>query len=1374
MQKDIAVIGMAGRFPEAGDINQLLQNLSAGKDSVREISLKRVKATTLDNQKKYMIAGYLEDIDLFDAAFFNISPGEACTMDPHIRLLLEVAYATFGNAAYSGTMLEKYNTAVFVADSALEYYQHADEFIPTLTSGNTKAFMATTLSRQFDLRGNSLVVDTTCSSSLMAVHLACNELILGDADLALACAANLYLFPYKEGAGLGLDSPDGKSKAFSAAASGMSHGEAVACVLLKRLDKALADGDIIHAVIKGSATNCNARRSASLTAPDSQAQAEVIKKAWEKAGIDPRRVGFVEAHGSGTELGDNIEVGGFTMAFDQFTPEKQFCPISTIKSNIGHTRSAAGISGLIKTILSLKHQVLFPSAHFEKPHPQINFDRSAVFVNRKLRPWEAAEEPRIAGVSSIGLSGTNCHIVLEEAPPVIKKTKPKETRPSFLHLLPISSATSKGLLDNIIALRDHLSLVPDPDITDVSFTLAAGRTHYRHRTAILTNSIPDAITRMDNFIKGFQADENPVKSLHHLVFVFEDAVTPVALLDYFDGQFDEFHHCYSPLNAVWRQQITDPILADNLLFQYCFFKLLQSRGISAEKLLAKGTGKIITDIINNKVSPEQAPELLSRYPPEETDQLAAKLASILRQEAAKGPVAFVSMGGGGKISDELSRQAASCENCHFIRLAPELEACPFLKLLQSLYLLNYELDWISIYKDSPGQRIELPAYRFQKKRYWLRETPKMPAKANLSGEPFLNEVEKERSSKEGPGYFQELQSLWEEVLSINNISDTDDFFRLGGDSLKATRLINRVNAAYGTTLSFEDMFDFPTLRSWMNYLEGVISPEQKLLKIWKDVLKQDDLGVLDDFFEAGGHSLIANQIINRIRNWFGLEINFDDFFAHPTVRSLSSYLNDLTASPSLANDIPPLPEQEYYEVSHAQKRIWILSQSSGGTLAYNQPGVYEIRSPVDPSLLQMSFDALIQRHESLRTTFSVKEGVLVQRIHASADSQFKFEYLDYRSRDGAKDAALLRANKLASQPFDLEKGPLIRALLIQIEDNACIFLLDLHHIITDGWSNGVLIHDLLVIYNALKEGRSPSLPPLRIQYKDFSVWQNQRIRGGDLDLHKAYWIHQFDDMADPLELPTDGKRPDVKNYRGGILEFPLGPELTRRLKDQGRQTDTTLFMLLLANLYILLYRFSGQRDITIGTPIAGRDHIELEHLIGFFANTLAIRARMEIEDNFEIFLQQVRQNTLNAYAHSAYPFDLLVDHLLSDRQPGRSPLFDVMLTLQNMENETRYRETIAGQLNVTSYETDIRVSKFDLTFSVSENGESLAFVVEYDTELFKEKTILRIRENLMALFNLTTSFPELSIGDLRNRLYRQLGNDQLEFYRAFSESNLEE
>ncbi|MBN9381666.1 MAG: hypothetical protein J0H74_12925 [Chitinophagaceae bacterium] len=1374
MQTDIAVIGMAGRFPEAGDISQLLQNLSTGRDSVRELSYERIKATTLDNRKRYMIAGYLENIDLFDAAFFNISPAEAGTMDPHIRLLLEVAHETFENAGYSSAALERSNTSVFVADAALEYYKHADEFVPTLTSGNTKAFLSTTLSRQFDLRGNSLVVDTTCSSSLMAVHLACNELTLGDADLALACAANLYLFPYKEGAGLGLDSPDGRSKAFSAAARGMSHGEAVVCVLLKPLQKALADGDIIHAVIKGSATNCNARRSASLTAPDSQAQAEVIKKAWEKAGIDPRRIGFIEAHGSGTELGDNIEVGGFTMAFDQFTGEKGFCPISTIKSNIGHTRSAAGLSGLVKTILSLKHRVLFPSVHFERPHPQINFDRSAVYVNRGLRSWETTGEPRIAGVSSIGLSGTNCHVILEEAPPVVKKTDPKESRLPSFYLLPISSATGKGLSDNIKTLRDHLSRVPDADVADVSLTLAAGRNHYRHRAAILADSIPDAIARMDDILKDFQEDRNPVRSLHNLVFVFEDAITPVALLNYFDGAFDVFHHYYSALSLVWRQQITDPALADHLLFQYCFFRLLESRGITANKLLAKGSGKMITDIINNKVSPERAPELLLQYTQEATDQPSAKIASLLQQETAKGPVAFISVGAGGRIADELGRQAAIHKDCQIIRLAPELEACPFLKLLQSLYLLNYELDWTSLYKNSPGRRIELPAYRFQKKRYWLRETPRTVTNTDPSGEPFLHEVEHERSSREDLGYFQELRALWEEVLQVDNVSATDDFFLLGGDSLKATRLINRINTAYGVRLSFEDMFDFPVLRSLMNYLEGIISPEQKLLKIWKDVLKQDDLGVLDDFFEAGGHSLIANQIINRIRSWWGLEINFDDFFAHPTVRSLSSYLNDLRANPSLTSEIPQLSEQEYYEVSHAQKRLWILSQSSGGALAYNQPGVYEIRSPLDPVLLQRAFDALIQRHESLRTTFLVKDEHLVQRIHAPGDSRFKLEYLDYRGRDDAKDAALLRANQSASRSFDLEKGPLIRALLIHIGDNAYVFLLDLHHIITDGWSNGVLIHDLLVIYSALKEGRNPVLPPLRIQYKDYSVWQNQRISRGDMDIHKTYWIHQFDDPADPLELPADGKRPDVKNYRGGILEFSLGPELTQRLKDQGRQTDTTVFMLLLANLYILLYRFSGQRDITIGTPIAGRDHIELEHLIGFFANTLAFRARMEIEDKFETFLEQVKQNTLHAYAHSAYPFDLLVDQLLQDRQPGRSPLFDVMLTLQNMENEARYRGTIAGQLNVTSYETDIRVSKFDLTICVSENEGALAFLVEYDTDLFKEKTILRIKENLMVLFDLTTSLPELSIGDLRARLYQQVGNDQLEFYRTFSESNLEE
>jgi 3-oxoacyl-(acyl-carrier-protein) synthase/acyl carrier protein len=1287
MEKDIAIIGMAGRFPGAGSLQQLFELLVQGADTVGNISTNRIKNTTLDPNREYMVGGYLEDIDVFDHRLFNIAAAEAQTMDPHLRILLEVAYETFENAAYSPDVISGSNTAVFVADAALEYYKLAETFVPTLASGNTKAFLASMLSRKFDLRGNSLTVDTTCSSSLLAIHLACNELILGDADMALAGAANLYLFPYKGSVGLDLDAPDGKSKAFSAQANGMSHGEAVACVLLKRLDKAVADGDIIHAVIKGSAVNSNAGRSASVTAPDSEAQADVIRMAWKKAGIDPRRLGFMEVHGSGTVLGDNIEIGGLTLAFNTYTSDKQWCPISTIKSNIGHTRSAAGIAGLLKTVLSLKHQVLFPNIHFDAPHPQINFQRSAVYVNRSLRPWTTENGARYAGVSSIGLSGTNCHMVLEEAP--LRAIHRATLTDGAAYLLPVTGHTPEALKNNVAALAAYLSARPGEDLANISYTLCCGRKHYSHRMAVVAGNIAQASTYIQHWLNEEQEYNSAKKPVDNLVFIFDEGNNTVA-------HYQSQYHCY---------------------------KWLEERGITTTEIMATQGGLHIARVISGEINMEAAVERIKEEKAETMSDMETRVSGWLQRATTKGKVVLVCMSASlGELALELKRQAAANEAVTFVSPEGDAEDACLLQVVKKLYELNVRVDWKEWGAHINGSRIELPAYRFVKQHCWIREIPPATGVTQVITE-------------EVPDLAAVIEHYWKEVLNIQHCQLFDNFFELGGDSIKATRVINGLNRAYGVHLDFEDIFDYPTIAALAGYLDSICGTGQKIYKIWKDVLGQESLSHSDNFFDLGGHSLIANQIINRIRKDFEVELNFDDLFQHPTVDALSTYVDSLRKSGTVA--LPPievLPVRPFYEASHAQKRLWILGQSPEGVIAYNQPGLYKIGSMLDKAILEKAFMALITRHEILRTTFLLEGDRLVQKTKLPEQSGFKLRYLDFRGHADATQAAILHANEQAARQFDLETGPLMDALLIQTGDAAYVMLLNLHHIITDGWSNGVMVHDLLNCYYALLEGKEPALPPLRIQYKEYAAWQNEQIRNGVFDKHRHYWLQQFEEAAAPLRFPADFPRPEMKAFKGAIAEFAIDELLTARIKEYAMEHNVTLFMLLLANLNVLLYHFSGQSDITIGTTLANRDHVELEDQMGFYVNTLAIRTVFDAEMTFSQLLSRIRSNTLQAFEHGIYPFDLLVEDLQLERDQSRSPLFDIMLTLQNMDNNRRYNSSRLQQLHVESIEPDIHISKFDLLFCVTENNGRLEVLLEYDTALLTPATVQKVREGFVAIF----------------------------------------
>jgi acyl transferase domain-containing protein len=433
--KDIAVIGMQGRFPGARDLESFWRNLRDGVESVSffsddELRASGVGAARLRDPDYIRASAVIEDIDQFDAAFFDLSPAEAEILDPQHRVFLECAFEALEHAGhdpdrfegpigvYAGAAMNTYAWNYLierrgVADITALY---------AIMMGNDKDFLPTRVSYKLDLRGPSVNVQTACSTSLVAVHLACQSLLAGECDMALAGGVSI-ITPQKAGylyrPGMIL-SPDGHCRPFDARAQGIVGGNGAGVVVLRRLEDALAEGDTIRAVIKGSAINNDGARKAGFTAPSVDAQAAVINEALAVAGVTPGSISYVEAHGTATAIGDPIEVAALTKAFGAGggARRKQFCALGSVKSNFGHLNTAAGIAGFIKTVLALEHQRIPPSLHFERANPAIDFPGSPFHVNAKLAPWPTeAGQPRRAGVSSFGIGGTNAHVVLEEAPP---------------------------------------------------------------------------------------------------------------------------------------------------------------------------------------------------------------------------------------------------------------------------------------------------------------------------------------------------------------------------------------------------------------------------------------------------------------------------------------------------------------------------------------------------------------------------------------------------------------------------------------------------------------------------------------------------------------------------------------------------------------------------------------------------------------------------------------------------------------------------------------------------------------------------------------------------------------------------------------------
>ncbi|MBV9927460.1 MAG: acyltransferase domain-containing protein [Acidobacteria bacterium] len=504
-ESSVAVIGFAGRFPGALTLEQFWQNLRDGVESItfftdEELLAEGFAPDLLAHPKCVRAGAILDDIESFDAHFFGFSPREAEITDPQQRLFLECAWEALEHAGYDSQtypgLIGVYG-GVGRNDYLINLYSHPHLVAGAqaqITIGNERDYVTTRVSYKLNLRGPSINVQTACSTSLVAIHFACQSLLNGECHLALAGGLSLNIpqrsgYIYEEG---GIISPDGRCRAYDASARGIVGGNGGGVVVLKPLPDALADGDCIHAVIRGSAVNNDGAAKVGFTAPGVDGQAAVIREALAVAGVRPDEVTYVEGHGTGTALGDPIEVSALTQAFRSGTDRKGFCALGSVKTNFGHLDAGAGVAGLLKAVLALKDRVLPPSLHFERPNPNIDFANSPFYVNHALKPWETTKLPRRAGVSSFGIGGTNAHVLLEEAP----EPEPREGfRP--WHLLPLSAKTPTALEAATANLAAYLRRHPEVELADVAHTLQVGRRGFAHRRAVVCRDHEDAAAALE-------------------------------------------------------------------------------------------------------------------------------------------------------------------------------------------------------------------------------------------------------------------------------------------------------------------------------------------------------------------------------------------------------------------------------------------------------------------------------------------------------------------------------------------------------------------------------------------------------------------------------------------------------------------------------------------------------------------------------------------------------------------------------------------------------------------------------------------------------------------------------------------------------------
>ncbi|UNK21121.1 amino acid adenylation domain-containing protein [Paenibacillus sp. N3/727] len=1215
--KDIAIVGISAKLPHAESHEAFWELLRSGKDLVggfpdsrkEELKpyLRRMEAQY--GSVSFFDGAYIEDISGFDYSFFRLSPKEASLISPAQRLFLQTAWGALENAGYGGDALHGSRTGVFIGyngDALHDYKRIIEAMNPDALSmaapGNLSSMIPSRISYLLNLRGPAISVDTACSSSLVAVHLACQSIRSGECETAIAGSVKINVLPLDSGIRLGIESSDNRARTFDDSADGTGIGDGVIALLLKPLSRAQEDGDHIYAVIKGSAMNQDGS-SVGITAPNALAQEDVIARAWQDADIDPETVTYMEAHGTGTSLGDPIEIDGLTRAFRRYTDKRQFCAIGSLKTNIGHLDHAAGIAGLLKAILSLVHKQLPPTLHYRSPNRNIPFVDSPVYVNDELTPWQTDGEARRCGVSAFGMSGTNCHVVLEEAPAGMPSSLSDRAE-----LFCLSAHSMTALERLVLLIRDWVLQQRGDEsrsLADLCYTLVVGRGVHRYRLAIAVSSW-----------------EELAQTLHAAV---ESGLTDLALPNVRFGTAD------SAAAGNMRQQ---PV-------------------------------------------------------PNEREMEALELGQR--------------------------------------------------------YVGGYEIDWKAFYRGQCRHRLPLPTYPFDSHRCWVEEARAGAALhtpiAAWSGYSLVGDIPEEleqemnetfarwqaamersggmtsqrrrsvalTGGRSGLEWEQQVADVWGELLGYNELPADAGFYELGGDSIIALKIVNRLSELAGVRIQAADLLGHADLPSFTALIERRIR-ESGEATAQRMNAQHDGQGA------DVGNGWLNGQATAGIRDG---------------ARADGGHVGPLTgqAADSLSGDtLEPIPKaapQEHYPVSSPQKRMYLQQQAVPDDRSYNLPELLHLDGAMDADRLEAALQAIVERHETLRTTFHVIDGEIRQRIHAAIPFRLIRMEVDEAEADGVLQSLY--------QPFRLDTAPLLRAALLTLGPERHMLFLDMHHIASDGMSAGILLSDLMTLY------QGGSLPPLPLQYKDYAVWQESSPLSGNAE---RYWREQCRGDWPLLALPTDAPRPPVKSNRGETFDVYVEAGLMTAVRSLAAESGATPFMVLLSAYYTFLAHYTGAEDIAVGTPIAGRNRRELEAIAGMFTGTLALRAYPRADKPFKAFLSEVKEMATGAYAHADYPFEEIAQWM-DKRDASRSPLFDTMFIMQNLGIPNASSEGLSYRHQRFEHGT----AKYDLMIQAVEQGAKLRLVVEYNTDLFRRATVERFMRHYVQLLRSVTLRPDAALGE---------------------------
>lgn len=1299
-QMPIAVIGLAGRFPGGPDIEAFWRTIATGRDTIRFFSPAELADAGVETGGSFVPArGVIEGIKDFDAAFFGFSPREAEILDPQKRILLELAQAAFDDAGHApADDAMRNNVGTFVGTGRNSYFAsnvagHSEilDALGPIKVGiaSDPSFAASLIAYKLNFSGPCVAIDTACSTSLVAVHQACRSLWAGECEVALAGGTSIDVpvaggHSFEEGM---IASPDGRCRAYDELAAGTVKGMGGGLVVLKPLALAQRDANHVYAVIRGSAVNNDGSHKIGFTAPSPRGQEQVIRRALEVAGVSPASVGYIEGHGTGTALGDPIEVTALNRAFCDAPPET--IALGSVKSNIGHLDAAAGIAGLIKAVLVVSRGLIPPQVHAARPNSRIEWREGPFYLPTRIQEWPADKRPRRAGVSAFGIGGTNAHVVLEEAPP--RAAKGKANGP---WLIPISAGSPAGLRATAARLATALR-AGDAEMGDVAFTLAVGRRPLRCRASFMAD---DAGSLADQLAgDGWDAVESD--SCPRLVCHFPDRADAGSLssarsMAHSTPAFAAalrtcLDHCISDSGWEIARLLKDdgetalrgPPVSRVAAFAigYAHHIFASSAGLAAEALMGRGVGELTALCVAGGIALRDTVELAGEW-----DSLAAGGCPRTRRVVAAL-----------KPGDKEMAALALAERCDGIERR-ELEIAVFSAATGRRLIALDRTYWMQLFGGSdryadaaaaacgsgPAISVSLGS--------GVRNAPGLGPSFAMAADG--------RQGNTRAGVLETLGRLWGSGLPVDIASLVAGGRRISlpGVVLERRRLwLEPVRAELSSDRS-----------AGVGQPDGA-APREIGAALWRKFLGIATVDPEDDFFAFGGDSLLAIEFLGELGEALGVKLPPNLMHEQTCFGALCAHLDALpnNAPPPLS---PPAPARDSARgarvpLSAFQQGIWLAEQLERAGASMNLTVCLRFERPPNGEILERALRTILDRHPILLNNFDTDADLPFQwRAHEPAE-------LNIQARDMPEEAWSEAIQRQAEKPFDIAAELLLRATILCDRAGRQLLVITAHHLIADGRSLVVLLEELAGNYAEPSLWRPPAPSYLDI------LARSQR----------APAVSEARRVGSSLGGTTTAKRPPERplpNLGGTAAASPkvrLGTQLSGALRTACREQGITLFSFMLAAFQLLISQAEAAEEVIIASPISKRSGPGEQDVIGPFIELEMFRTTVGQSSTFLDIARAAKTGVASALRQDGKLRG--TDMAAPGHAAGVSPFRIAMALNHALPAEVAFGPEISAQ----PFLAERKQARHPLMLWIDDEQTDICCTLEYRTAHYDEGTIDR-------------------------------------------------